>query len=881
MKIVAYLRALWEATLNRARMDRELAEEIHSHIEMHADDLERKGLSRAEAERQARVGFGGRERFKEEYRDALPGHLIESLWRDVRFGLRMLRKSPGFTIVAILTLAMGIGANAVVFSVLNALILRPINVPGGQNLYMIERGKGEATQSYPDYLDIRDHNRSFDGVMAYDISPAGLDTGGDASSAWVYEASGNYFDALGVKAYLGRFFHSSDEHGPNSSAYIVLSYAYWQGRFGGDSGVVGRTVQLNKFPYTILGVAPPEFRGTEVFYAPDFWVPLVEQEHVEGDSGLNRRADRGIELVARLKTGVSAEQATADLNSVASYLAKTYPKEDDRISFTLSKPGLFGDLLGGPVKAFLAALMLLTGLILFAACANLGSLFAARAADRSKEIALRLALGSSARRVVRQLLTETVLVSLIGGAAGLLGGMVVLRWLSEWHPVPDFPANVPVNPDARVYAIAFLLALASGFLFGMAPVRQVVRSDAYQIIKSGTTRSAGRRIALRDALLVVQVAICAVLLTASLVAVRGLARSLHSDFGFLPQNAMLVNTDLDMAGYKGDAARAMQRRMIEAVQIIPGVTAVGVSDRVPLGLGWNTDDVFRDDATDLSGSHALADAMTYSVTPGYFEAAGTNVLAGRTFTWNDDKNAPHVAVVNREFAHEVFGSDKDAVGRYFRANGARIQVVGLVENGKYQTLTEAPKPAMFSPMLQWPSTATWLVVRSNRDPEDMAAALRSTLRGLDTGLPLNVKTWNAEMASALFASRAATVSLGVLGVLSAMLAVTGIFGMASYSVSKRLREFGIRVALGAQRKEVLGAALGRALRLMACGSAAGLLLGIAATRVLAVIVYEASPRDPAVLACVVAAMAALGLLATWIPARRALKADPLILLREE
>lgn len=881
MKIVAYLRSLWKVMMNRARMNRELGEEIRAHISMHADDLERAGLSREEAERQARVRFGGEARFKEECHEAAGGTLLDSAARDVRLAWRMLRKSPGFTLAAVLALAMGIGANTVVFSVLNAMILRPINVPGGNNLYMIERGHNQATQSYPDYVDIRKQNRSFEDVMAYNIAPAALVMGGNASATWIYEGSGNYFDVLEVKPHLGRFFHNSDEHGPNSSPYIVLSYAYWQERFGGDRGVVGRTVQLNKYPYTILGVAPQGFRGTELFYAPSFWVPLVQQQQVEGGSELNSRNSQSIELVGRLKTGVDVARARADLNSVAAYLAKAYPKDDDRISFALARPGLFGDSLGGPAKAFLAALMLLTGLILLAACANLGSLFAARAADRSKEIALRLALGSSVWRVMRQLLTETVLVSLIGGAVGLLGGMATLHWLSAWQPISDFPINVPVNPDATVYAIAFLLALASGFVFGLAPVRQAMRADAYQVIKSGTTKSAGRRIAVREALLVVQVAICAVLLTASLVALRGLARSLRSDFGFVPQNALLVNTDLHMSGYSGDAARAMQRRMIDVAEAIPGVTAAGISARIPLGVGWNTDDVFKDDSADMRPSHAAADALLYNVTPGYFEAAGTTLLAGRGFTWSDDKNAPHVAVVNREFAQEVFGSGKDVVGRYFKANGARIQVVGLIENGKYEALAESPRPAMFLPMLQLPSSETWLIVRSKRVPQDVTEALRSALRGLDAGVPYTMKTWNEEMAFALFPSRVATVALGVLGMLSAMLALTGVFGMASYSVSKRLREFGIRVALGAQRKEVLRAALGRALWLLACGSAAGLLLGVATTRVLAVIVYQASPRDPVVLAGVVVAMSALGLLATWIPARRALKADPLILLREE
>ena len=315
---------------------------------------------------------------------------------------------------------------------------------------MIERevGKNTPQQSYPDYVDLRDRSRSFDGVIAYTIAPASLNITGNPSSIWLYGASGNYFDVLGVQPYLGRFFHASDEHGVNSAAYIVLSYAYWQSHFQGDPGVVGRTVQLNKYPYTILGIAPPNFRGSELFFAPDLWAPLVNQQQLQGWNNLDSRAARGMWLVGRLKAGKTPAQATAELSSIASTLAKAYPNEDDGIRFHLARPGLLGDALGGPVRAFVAALMLLAGLILVAACANLGSLFAARAADRSREVALRLALGSSRRRIVRQLLTEAVLVSLAGGALGLFGGVALLRWLSTWQPVPNIPINVAVNPDA-------------------------------------------------------------------------------------------------------------------------------------------------------------------------------------------------------------------------------------------------------------------------------------------------------------------------------------------------------------------------------------------------------------------------------------------------
>jgi predicted permease len=809
---------------------------------------------------------------------------MTTLLQDLRFALRMLRKSPGFTAIAVVTLALGIGANAVVFGVLNALILRPLNVPQAQSLYGIERGSDKAVnQSYPDYLDLRDRNRSFDDLAAYNVTSVGLDTGNHPSGAWIFEVTGNYFDALGVQPYLGRFFHGADEHGPNSAPYIVLTYAFWHSHFQDDRGVVGRIVQLNKHPFTILGVAPPEFRGTLSFVFPDFWVPIVNQEQVEGANVLNARGNRGILMVlGHLKAGVTPAQAVADLNSIGSYLEKTYPKDDGQMTFTLARPGLAGDWLGRPLRAFLTGLMLLAGLILLAACANLGSLFAARAADRSREVAMRLALGSSPMRILRQLFTEAVLISLIGGAVGLWGSIVSLRELSVWQPLPTAPLHVPVNPDANVYGVALLLSLASGFLFGAVPVRQVLHTDPYQVIKSGSTGTVGRRMTVRDLLLAVQIAICAVLVTSSLVAVRGLVRSLHSSFGFEPQQAMLVETALSMAGYSGDRVPAMQKRMIEALQTIPGVRSVGSVDRLPLYYGANSSNVFTEKTTDLRPANAAAEAMMYNISPEYFDAARTSLLAGRTLSWHDDKNSPRVAVVNREFARRIFGSLNDAMGRYYKMrDGSRLQVVGIVEDGKYASLAEDPQPAMFLPILQSPSSQTCLVVRSNGDPQQLAAAIKSTVRDLDAGLPFTIQTWNQELESALFPSRMATLSLGVLGVMGAMLSITGIFGMAAYSVSKRLRELGIRIALGAQRKEVLQAALGRPLKLLAFGSAAGLLLGILAARVLAFIVYQATPRDPLVLAGVVLAMLLLGLLATWIPAQRALSVDPLIMLREE
>jgi len=885
MRLLAYLRSLAVRFLDRSRTESDLEEELRAHIQLRADDLERSGLSRDEAERRARIEFGGRERYKEEARESLGGNFIDVLLQDLRFSLRVLRKTPGFTSIAVLTLALAIGANAVVFGVLNGLILRPLNVPQAESLYGIEHGdEHNMWESYPDYVDLRDRNRSFKDLAGFAIDTVGLDTRDNPDRAWVQVVTGNYFDVFGVQPYLGRFFHASDEHGPNSAPYIVLGYQYWHTHFQDDRAVIGRIVRLNKHPFTIVGIASPDFRGAMAFGPLDFFVPMVNQDQIEGRYTLDVRATHTLFMTfGHLKPGVTPQQAAADLNSIGAYLEKTYPKDHGSTTFVLARTSLYGNLLGGPVRAFVTGLMLLAGLILLAACANLGSLFAARASDRSREVALRLALGATRNRILRQLLTEAVLISLAGGAVGLWASVQLLRALSVWDPFPRFPQfNLPVTPDAKVYAIAVILALVSGFLFGIVPIRQVLRTNPYQIVKAGPSGTIGRGFTFRDLLLAAQITICAVLVTSSLVAVRGLARSLSSNFGFQPRDATLMEAELTSAGYGGDDVPAMQKRMIDAAKTIPGVESVGIIGRPPLYGGGFASAIFTDQTTDLRPSNAVVTASRFNISPEYLHAAGTALWSGRSFSWHDDKAAPRVAIVNHEFVRKVFGSRENGVGRRFKLrDGTRIEVIGVVEDGKYESLTEDPESALFLPITQAPISETNLVVRSNRDPQQVAAALHRTIHDLDRELPIFVESWDQQLDTALFPARMATVSLGVLGAIGALLSITGIFGMAAYSVSRRLKEIGIRIAIGAQPKEVLSAALGRAFKLLAIGSTAGLVLGLLATRILAYIVYQATPRDPLVLTGVVLAMGCLGLLATWIPAQRALRVDPLTLLREE
>jgi len=428
MRLLAYVQSLASRFLRRDQLEAEMVEELRAHVELRADDLVRSGMSRTAAERQARIEFGGHSRFNEEARDMVAGHVIETVVRDVQLSVRQLRKSPSFAIAAIVTLAMAIGANAVVFSAVNGLILRPLELPNEQSLYVVERTADKSSsESYPNYVDLRDRTRSFESLAGFSPDQIWITSGATPSRAWAFQVTGNYFDALCIHPYLGRFFHATDEEGVNSAPYVVLSYPYWITHFDGNAAVIGRAVRINKQPYTIVGVAPEGFRGTILFFSPDLFVPLVNQPQLDGANQLTNRGQRLIAVIGHLKPGVTPAQAVAELEALGEWLEKTYPRDNAKLHFMLGRPSLNGDALAGPMKAFLGGLMLLAALILVAACTNLGSLFAARAAERSREVALQLALGASRIRIIRQLLSEAVVIALIGGAVGLWGSVMLLH----------------------------------------------------------------------------------------------------------------------------------------------------------------------------------------------------------------------------------------------------------------------------------------------------------------------------------------------------------------------------------------------------------------------------------------------------------------------
>jgi predicted permease len=807
---------------------------------------------------------------------------MQDLLLDLRYALRMLWKSPAFTLVALVTLMLGIGVNVLVFGLLNAVLLHPLDVSDPQNLYQLRLKPWTnfkmLTTSYPAFEEYRERNTTFSGMAGfYGYSTARLRAGNAVMSVSGYAATGNYFALLGVQPEIGRFFETADKHGPNSAPYVVLSDHLWRRAFNADPDVVGTTVLFSNHPFTVIGVAPANFHGTEQFVWPDYWIPMMNLEQVEGWHYMQNRTVSTVTVLGRLKPGVTPQQASENLSAIAAQLAREYPETDTGVPLRLIRPGLYGDD-GDVIRGFLYGVTGLALLVLLAACANLASLFAARASDRSRELALRVALGASRWRVVRQLFTEAVVLSLVGGALGFVTAGVLLRLLDRW----DSPyGHLAVNVDARVYLVALTLTLVSALLFGLLPARHVWQSSPLQAMKSGPAGFMPRhRFTPRDVLLGVQIAICTLLVTASLVAVRGMVRVLHAPLGFQPQSAALVNLDLRQIETKGDEALEKEKAMIEAVRRLPGVTAAATVNRVPFTGGLRGIPVFPPGTTEFTLNNSVLAPYVFWISPGYLETAGTQLIAGRDVSWHDTTKSPDVVIVNKAFAREMWG-ETPAIGQHFIIRDRLREVVGVVEDGKYHDMMESHQPVAYLPSLQDDERNRLLVVRSRRAQNEIMPALERTLSSLEPDVPITMQSWPDAIAGVLFPARSATVALGVTGLLAAMLAVTGIFGMSAYNVSRRMKEFGIRVALGARTKHVMSAAVGRPIVLLVVGSLAGLLLGVFANRLLGQIVYQANPRDPVVVIGAVLTMALLGVAASAIPALRALAVDPSKLLREE
>ncbi len=820
---------------------------------------------------------------------------MTTLLQDLRFALCQMRRSPGFALAAVFTLALAITANVVVFGVLQALILRPIDVPHAEKVMTLARkDQPYPFFSYPEVRDVRDGNSVFSAVAAVMIENFGLDANGVTRPVWGAEVSGQYFEVVGIQPLLGRLLNRADDDHPGASESAVLSWPAWKNDFNGDASVVGRTVRINKHPYTIVGVTPEGFYGTEKMGQLDIFVPMANEASLEEDNWLEVRRESHAYGVVRVKDGVTMAEVQAGLDAIAAHAKQQYPKEEERLTYKLVRPGLMGDFFGAPARSFLAGVLGLAGIVLLAACANLGGLFAARTADRTREIAIRMAVGSSRWRVVRQILSEAVLIAVAGGACACGLAWTALSGLARWKPPSEYPMKFfVIEPQPSLIAIGLVISVFAGVVFGVMPLRQIFKTDPNDAIKNGGNQtSVGRRWALRDVLLAAQVALCCVTVTAAFVSLRGLGRAMTMNMGINPQHAVLTKFELNQAGYTDVTSDQFQRQLLERVLHLPGVETAAYGTTTPLSMDTDESDVFSQQTTDFRPSNRASDTYNYWVSPGYFVAAGTPLLAGRDLSFDDTAKSPAVAVVNQEFARRVFRLDRthavEAVGRYFKnGSGQSVQIVGVVADGKYFSLTEDQEVATFHPILQGTTGHTSFLVRLSADSPDAAAVemsgtMQRVIRDLDPAVPIRVSApWKSTLGMTYFVAQVATVALGLFGAFGLLLSITGTFGLASYSVSKRLRELSIRVALGAQARQVLSAALGRMMILLATGSVVGMLLGVAASRVLSAIVYQASAQDPFVLGAVALTVLVTGSLSVAGPVRRALRIDPANVLREQ
>jgi macrolide transport system ATP-binding/permease protein len=817
---------------------------------------------------------------------------MRTLLKDLRFGARSLWKSPGFTLVAVASLALGIGANTAIFSLVNTVLLRPLPARDPSRLVSVSVfGKDDSmfAFSYPTYKDFRDRSGDvLSGIFAERLGPMSLSRDGNNQRVWGYLVTGNYFDVLGVGAAKGRALTSDDDRAPLASPVAVLSHGSWVRRFGSDPSIVGKDIVLNGHPFRVVGVMPEGFSGAEVVYTPEVWIPMTMQEWIEpGNEWLERRATQNIFAVGRLKDGVTREQAEASLNMLAQRLGEEYPETNEGQRIGLVPPGFIVPQLRGAVVGFAAVLMAAVALVLLIACVNLANLLLARASSRRKEIAIRLAMGAGRWRVVRQLLTESLLLSLAGGALGLLLAAWILDLVAAYRPPIEIPVWIDVAIDSRVMVFTLAASVLTSLLFGLAPALQAARADLVPALKDAGALTGRTRTRLRSALVVAQVMLSLVVLVAAGLVVRALGRLQTVSPGFEVERGLVASFDLGLQGYDSARGRDFERRLVERVRAIPGVRAASLTDLMPLSLNYSSSEVHVEGQQLGRGANAPL-SMVSAIEQDYFKALSVPLVAGRAFTDADREDSTRVVVVNETLARRFFpGTDpaQGALGRRisFQSDaGPWMEIVGVARDGKYWTIGEAPQLFVYSPLEQSYSQTATLVVRSEGDPRSLANAIRAEVSKLDPSLPLfDVKTMEEHMGVSLFPARVAATLLGSFGLLALLLAAMGVYGVVSYSVAQRTREIGIRLALGARARDVLRLVAGRGMLLVTVGIVAGLAFALVLTRFMEGVLYGVSATDALTFTLVVVLLAAVALLACLVPARRATKVDPMVALRHE
>jgi predicted permease len=808
---------------------------------------------------------------------------MAALRRDLSYAFRRLSRSPGLAFAAIISIGLGIAGNATIFSVVSTFLLRPVPVGDPSTLmglYTAQSGSCCGNNvSWLLYADVRDQTKSFSGLAAYyPMMPASIGGYGEPERVWGELATANFFQVAQVPMTLGRGFARDEER----ASVLVLSYRLWQRRFGADAAIVGKVITLSGRPFTVVGVAPASFRGLDIL-GSDLWIPLGNQEQLMPKVGDRLRTNTWLEVAGRLKAGVTRAQAEAELDTLAQHLAKAYPQTPKNLSFRLEQAGTLPPDQKQAVTAFLVALSVVVFLVLCIACGNITNLLLAQAYSRHREMAVRLALGATRAQLQRQMLLESLLLAIGGGLFGFCLSLLATSALSAFHlPIP-VPIDLTIHVDWRVLVYSFVLSIVTGLLFGMPPAWVASRPAVAMALKGEDALAIpGRRWNLRSLLVTAQVATSLVLLCATGLFLRSLAKASSIDIGFRSRGILMMNIDPQLHGYTVERATQFLAELRQRVEAIPGVASVTLTDPVPLSMDGRWDDFHTESRP--NDQNTVVDL--YMVTPGYFATMGIARVAGRDFAANDNASDSKVAVVNEAFAQRLFHGE-NPIGQRVTGTGATYEIIGIVKNIKSRTLGEGLKPVLYRSVAQDLGRdpdfrGISLLVRSDTNPASLEREVRLVIHSLDPAMAIfNVETMEEHLRDALFLPRLAGVLFGIFGLTGLVLASVGLYGVMSYSVSRRTREIGIRLALGAPIASIQRLIIGQGMMLAFIAVALGLPIAFALAKFAGSILYGVRPHDIVTFTFVPLSLTAIAFLACWIPAHRVLKVDPQTALRRE
>jgi len=883
------------------RIRADLDAEIGYHFEESVEQLVAQGLSRDDAVKETERRFGDVRHYRRKLERIDRGRVAQAAssgWarvmgvaQDLRHGARVLVQHRSFTLATVLSLALGIGANTAIFSFVNSLLMRPFNVAEPERLVTVFTsrigGQLHGNTSYPDYLDYKEQNEAFSGLVAHTYAPMAITVSDQPAVVWGQLVSWDYFSVLGVEPRLGRAFLPQEDEAFGAGAVAVLSHGSWQDRFGSDPEIVGKTIRINDYPFNVIGVAPEGFAGMATILEPALWAPLAMVEQaLPFTPNVQSRVDPWLQLVGRLRPGVTMNGAQASLNVLAANLVSAYPDLNAGKGIVVEK--LDGGRLGTPeatggVKSLFTVLLGVVGFVLLVACFNVANLQLAKATSRRREIALRFSLGASRWRIVRQLLIESLLLALIAGGVGLGLGILAVDALQLLQPRTEVPLDTIVAIDWRVLGFTLVVALSTGLLFGLAPALQALRgnqSDALKEQSFSASRSTGKA-HLQNSLVVAQVALSLVLLTGAGLFVRSLQNTLAIDPGFDLRNGVIIPVNFGFTQYNEAEGTELRQRLLERVASLPGVESAALSAFLPLGLVHGHHDISVDGYEPATDEFMLV--KRNMVSAGYFETMGIRVLSGRAIDARDREGTQPVAVVNEAMARR-FWPDHGPIGRTIQADlGITYTVVGIIEDGKYVTLRDTPEPYLALPLGQGEYVnRVNLVVETSGNPNSMVELLSAEVRRLAPNVPQStVLTMPQYLQYSEGAAKGPATLVGAFGLLALVLATVGLYGVMSYTVSQRTREFGVRMALGATQPGIAKMVLSHGLRTTLIGVAIGTVLAIGFAQLLSGSLYGVNTLDPFVLTLVSATLVTVGQLASYLPARRASRTEPVEVLRLE